>query len=184
MSVSYHFLASERDYQLVTSWFAALENEMTMKERPDGTWLYFREMAGKPLPDSEYINQETTPLVWISKPQKRSGILWTDAEVCFTATPLKSQFPELNKISMQFAKWLKQFDLIFAQKDNVTPEWSYYLEGGIQSVSEKLYALPDAMAALQNGRYFVHHRANEAVLETVVKALRLRGYEFDTNYPV
>jgi hypothetical protein len=184
MSVSYHFLASERDYQLVTTWFAALEYETTIKERPDGIWLYFRAMATESLPDSEHINQETTPLVWISKPKKRSDILWTDAEVCFTATLLKSQFPELNKISMQFAKWLKQFDLVFARKENVTREWNYYLEGGIRNFSEKLYALPDAMAALQKGRYFVHHRANDAVLDTVVKALRLRGYDFDTNYPV
>jgi hypothetical protein len=184
MSVSYHFLASERDYQLVTTWFAAFENKTTMKERPDGTWLYFREMTTVPLPDSEHINQEATPLVWISKPKKRSDILWSDGEVCFTATPLKSQFPELNKISMQFAKWLKQFDLVFARKDNVTPEWGYYLEGGIQNVSEKLYDLPDALAALQKGRYFVHHRANDAVLDAVAKALRLRGYDFDTNYSV
>jgi len=62
---------------------------------------------------------------------------------------------------MQFAKWLKQFDLVFARKKDITPEWSYYLEGGIQNFSEKLYALPDAMAALRKGRYFVHHRAND-----------------------
>lgn len=184
MSVAYHFLASERDFHLVTTWFSALENETTVSERPDGIWLYFREMTTAPLPNSEHINQKTTPLVWISKPKNRSGLLWTDAEVCFTATPLKSQFPELNKISMQFAKWLKQFDLVFAWTADVTPEWSYYLEGGIRGVSEKLYALPDAMAALRNGRYFVHHQANDSVLDKVAKALRLRGYDFDTIYPV
>lgn len=69
MSVSYHFLASERNYQLVITWFTALENKTTIVERPDGAWLYFREMTSKPLPDSEHINQETTPLVWISKPK-------------------------------------------------------------------------------------------------------------------
>ena len=57
MSVNYNFLASERDYQLVTTWFAAFENETTIKERTDGTWLYFREMTTAPLPDSENINQ-------------------------------------------------------------------------------------------------------------------------------
>lgn len=180
MAVRYYFLALEKDYESVTDWFAGLSNETTVLERPDGSWYYFRAMAKGPLLDAEDINQESTPLVWISKPQKRNGALWTNGEVIFTPTPLKPQFPELNKISIAFGKWLKQFDLVFSQKTNVQSEWAYYLEAGIQNFNDKLFALPMAMEALRNGQYFVHNQANPTVLDTVVKTLRLRGYNFDT----
>lgn len=184
MAVRYRFLASERDHQLVIDWFSALEHEMTVQAHPDGTWFYFRAMATQALPDAQQIDQQTTPLVWVSTPRKRQGLLWTDAEVCFTATALKSQFPQLHRIALAFATCLKQFDLVFSCKDEVTPSWNYYLEGGIQHASDNLYALPQAMDALRGGRYFVSHGANDAVVDTVTKALRLRGYEFDTHYPV
>lgn len=184
MPVRYRFLASEQDHRLVIAWFSALGHDMTVQEHQDGTWFYFRAMASQALPDAQHIDQGATPLVWVSKPGKRQGLLWTDAEVCFTATPLKSQFPQLHRIALSFATWLKQFDLVFSRKDEVTPGWNYYLEGGMQHASDNLYALPQAMDALRGGRYFVPHGANDAVIDTVTKALRLRGYEFDTHYPV
>ncbi|OBV41279.1 hypothetical protein [Janthinobacterium psychrotolerans] len=184
MAVRYRFLASEQDHHLVIDWFSALGHEMTVQAHPDGIWFYFRAMATQALPDAQQIDQKTTPLVWVSTPRKRQDLLWTDAEVCFTATPLKSQFPQLHRIALAFATWLKQFDLVFSRKDEVAPEWSYYLEGGLQNSGDNLYALPQAMDALRNGRYFVSHGANDTVVDTVAKALRLRGHAFDTHYPV
>lgn len=184
MAVRYHFLASEKDFTLIRDWFSGTGEELTVVDRPDGIWFYFRGMAIEPMPEHDKKDQQTLPLAWVSKPQNRNGMLWTDAEVCFTATPLKAQFPALNKISLSFAKWLKQFNVVYSQKGGSVSDWNYYLEGGIKSAAENLYALPDAMTALENGRYFVHHQANDFVIEKVVGILKLRGYDFNIAYPV
>lgn len=185
MAVPYHFLVSENDFELVGEWFDALGQEIGRHERRDGICLYFRAIAAEPLPKAEEIDQAKTPLVWLARPAIRQGILWTDAEVRFTPTPLRRQFPELNRISARFSKWLRQFDLVFSQKDtDGGSEWRFYLEGGIQNWCEQVYALPEAMAALRQGRYFVHHRASAPALDSIAKTLRLREYDFTTDYPV
>ena len=177
MAVRYHYLALEQDHQLVVDWFSALPDEVTVDDRPDRRLLYFRAMAAHPLPLDRAVDQEKTPFVFIEKPQRKRGTLWTDAEVHFSPTPLKSQFPGLQKISQSFADWIQQFDLVFSQKNTAQGEWLYFLEAGIQNYCAELYALPKAMAALRAGQYFVHHRASEDQLDVLAKSLRLRGYQ-------
>jgi hypothetical protein len=180
MAVSYTYLALEEDHQLVADWFSALPDEKTVNDRADRLLFYFRTMAARPLPLNDKIDPEKTPLVLIAKPHKIRGTLWTDAEVLFTPTPLKPQYPALQKISQAFAKWLKQYDLVFSQKNAAQSEWKYYLEAGIQNFDAELYALPRALAALQAGQYFVHHRASSGQLDTLGKSLKLRGYHVET----
>jgi len=179
MTTRYTYLAMENDHQLVADWFAALDEETSINDRADRTVYYFRALANEPLPVAENIDQKKTPLVFVVKPQRYRGSLWTDAEVLFTPTPLKSQFPKLHKINQSFAKWLKQFDLVFSQKSGGPTEWNYYLEAGIQNYDAELYALPSAMQALRSGQYFVHHQANSAQLDTLAQAVRLRGNHVD-----
>jgi len=179
MAVRYTYLALDEDHQAVADWFSALPHEVTVSDRPDRLLFYFRSMATRPLPVEDQIDQEKTPLVFIEKPQKKRGTLWTDAEVYFTPTPLKPQFPALQKISQSFAKWLREFDLVFSQKNAVQSEWRYFLEGGIQNFDAELRALPRAMAALRAGQYFVHHRVSAGQLDTLAKTLRLRGYHVE-----
>lgn len=177
MAVRYTYLALEEDHQLVADWFSALPDEVTVSDRSDRLLFYFRAMATRPLPTEEKIDQEKTPLVFVEKPQKKRGTLWTDAEVYFPATPLRPQFPGLQKISQSFAKWLRQYDLVFSQKNAAQSEWKYYLEAGIQNFDEELYALPHAFGALKAGQYFVHRRASDGALDVLAKSLRLRGYQ-------
>ena len=179
MAVRYHYLALGEDHQLVVDWFSALPDEVTVDERPDRCLLYFRAMAAQPLPLNGIVDQKKTPFVFIETPQKKRGTLWTDAEVYFSPTPLKPQFPGLQKISQSFAKWLRQFDLVFSKKNAALSEWLYYLEAGIQNFDEELYALPAAMAALRGGQYFVHHRASAGQLDVLMKSLRLRGHHVE-----
>lgn len=181
MAVRYTYLALEEDHQLVADWFSALSDEVTVSDRSDRLLFYFRAMATQPLPAEDKIDQEKTPLVFIEKPQKKRGTLWTDAEVYFTPTPLKPQFPALQKISQSFAEWLRGFDLVFTQKHALQSEWLYYLEAGIQNYCAELYALPKAMAALRAGQYFVHHGASHAQLDVLAKSLRLRGYHVEAE---
>ncbi len=131
----------------------------------------------QPLPLDIEIDQEKTPFVFIEKPQRRLGTLWTNSEVYFSATPLKQQFPALQKISNAFGKWLQQFELVFTQKESEKFDLKYYLEAGIQNYSEEVYALPHALAALRAGQYFVSNRASSSHLSTLAKTLRLRGYQ-------
>lgn len=179
MAVRYSYLAIDSDTQLICDWFASLEVELTVNDRLDRTVYYFRTLANDPLPHAEKIRQDQTPLVFVTKPQRIRGTLWTDGEVLFTPTPLKPQFPELHRISQSFAKWIKQFDMVFSQKPGGPSNWNYYLEAGIQNFDTALYALPRAMQALQSGQYFVHHRASAFQLDTLVKSLRLRDYAVD-----
>ncbi|MCX6955961.1 MAG: hypothetical protein NTV51_27800 [Verrucomicrobia bacterium] len=176
MAVRYSYLALEEDHRLVAEWFSALPEEVTVSDGPDRVLFYFHAMATKPLPTDGTIDQQTTPLVFVEKPRKKRGTLWTDAEVYFTPSPLKRQFPTLGKISQSFEKWLRGFDLVFAQKNAAQSKWTYYLEAGIQNYCEEVYALPEAMAALRSGQYFVHHRASAGALDTLARSLRLRGY--------
>ena len=177
MAVRYHYLALQDDYELVVDWFASLTHEISVDERSDRRLLYFRSMAKEPLPLHGEINQKATPFVFIEKPQIKLGTLRTDSEVYFSATPLKAQFPELQKISTGFLKWLRQYDLVFSREHADQSEWKYYLEGGIQNFTSELYALPSAMAALRKGQYFVHLRDSDGLLNTLSKTLALRGYK-------
>ena len=176
MSVRYSYIALENDHKMVADWFDALGDSKSVGDSPDHLVIYFREMAVEPLPPAEEVNQDKTPLVRIVKPQRRMLTLWTDAEVLFTPTPLKPQYPALQKISKSFAKWLQNFPIVHCPSSRTETGWEYYLEGGIQNFVPVLYALPEAMEALRTGRYFVHHRDNASVLETLARKLRLRGY--------
>jgi len=179
MAVRYTYLATDEDHRLVADWFTALPDEVTVSDRPDRLLFYFRAMATQPLPLDGSVEQDKTPFVFVEKPLKKRGTLWTDAEVYFPATPLRPQFPGLQKISQSFAKWLRQYDLVFSQQDAAKSEWKYYLEAGIQNLDEELYALPCAFAALKAGQYFVRRDASEGALDVLAKSLRLRGFHTD-----
>ena len=70
-------------------------DETTVNDRADRRLIYFRSMATQPLPSDDKIDQEKTPLVFIQKPQKKRGTLWSDAEVDFTlAIPAVSGAPK------------------------------------------------------------------------------------------
>jgi len=173
----FSYLALEDDFKLLTAWFAEVPHEVTVNERSDRLIYYYRGLAKQALTaDAE---QSKSPLVFIMKPQKRRRTLWTDGEVLFTPTPFRRQFPALHRTCQSFAGWLRSFDLVFGQKSGSPFAWNYYLEGGIQNSDAELFALPRAMEALRQGQYFVHYRDSQARLETLSKALRLRGYDVE-----
>jgi len=178
--VRYDYLAIGDDQKLIDGWFGSLDDEITVGEGPDGRWYYFREMATVPLPPSGQIDQQQTPLVLVQRPQLLFGTIWTGASVTFTPTPLRSQFPKLDRINKSFGKWLREFELVFShQRAAQVHDWSYYLEGGIMNRAKEIFALPESMNALRLGQYFVPHGINDASLDKLTKALRLRGVQFD-----
>jgi hypothetical protein len=92
----------------------------------------------------------------------------------FLPTPLARLFPKLNRISRKFSAWLRRFDCVFSP-GNVAGEWDYYLEGTLRNGGTPIYAMPQAMAALRSGQYFISGNDTDYVLDKLCRSLRLRG---------
>jgi hypothetical protein len=86
-----------------------------------------------------------------------------------------SKFPRLNAISRQFRRWLEQFPCVFSRRHGFVGEWDYYLEGSIRNYDTDICALPNAMAELRAGAYFVAEEDNDLRLEKICRMLDLRG---------
>jgi len=124
------------------------------------------------------VDIRKSPLVSVVLPQVRRGSLWTVGEVHFLPSPLARTFPPLARVSKRFRIWLAQFPLVFSRANDFESHWDYFLEGSIRNHMGDIFALPEGMQALNEGRYFVADDDNEYVVETVVKSLRLRGITF------
>ena len=185
MGTTHRFLGVDDDADLLLNWFRNLP------ERPEETptdsgsiVLYFRSVG--PLvyttsePERGAIDEKRSPIVTLFLPRRKRGVLWTAGEVHFLPTPLRKVSPELDSISRRLGQWLAQFDRVFSLKPPVH-EWDYFLEGGIPSRDQPVFALPNAMAALRAGTYFVEHDTTDSVLDKLCKALRLRGVACDGN---
>jgi len=177
MTERFSYLALEDDFKLLTEWFGKVPHEVTVNERSDRLVYYYRGLAKQEL--TADVDQSKSPFVFVMKPQKRRRKLWTDGEVLFTPTPFRRQFPALHRTCQSFAEWLRSFELVFGQKSGAPSAWNYYLEGGIRNSDAELFALPQAMEALRQGQYFVHYRDNQHRLETICKALQLRGHDVE-----
>jgi hypothetical protein len=168
------------DQKLIDNWFGALDEEATISESSEGRWYYFRQMALVPLPPAGQVDQQSTPLVLLQRPQSVLGTIWTGGSVIFTPTPLRSQFPKLDRINRLFGKWLRDFELVFSHQPAAQAHnWDYYLEGGIMNCAKEIFALPEAMNALRRGQYFVRHGINASSLDQLSRQLRLRGVNFE-----
>jgi hypothetical protein len=138
--------------------------------RDGGVFFYFREIG--PLDDDD----EKSPLVSVLLPLRKRGVLLTCGEVHFRTTPM-SLFPQMGAVNREFRKWLAQFPCVFSRRPGFDAEWDYYLEGSIQNFDADIYALPNAMDALQRGSYFVAQNDTDARLDQIVRQLDLRGVE-------
>jgi hypothetical protein len=73
---------------------------------------------------------------------------------------------------------LRAFPLVFKQPrlpEASGGEWDYYLEGLVRNVSEEIFALPEGMAALERGQYFIWQGVSEGNLDALLRMLKLRG---------
>lgn len=66
---------------------------------------------------------------------------------------------------------------MFSNKPGSANEFDYYLEGSIRNYDPPLYAFPSGLAALTQGQYFVSDDDEAPRLESICKALRLRGID-------
>lgn len=179
MTTTFYVLEAPGEQQ-VLEWFRALPE--APHERGEGAFklLHFRSIGDLTFDEGTgKIDGASSPIVTIFEPCVLRGALWTVCEVIFRTEHLRSRFPALARIQKRFKAWIESHSVVWDQRDDDGCSSGYYLEGGIKNVAERVYALPSGLAAYEQGRYFVAHRTNDAVLDRTCKMLRLRGVECD-----
>lgn len=176
MSVTYRFIADPTEPSEVVGWFRSLDAPAEETATGYGFVLYFRELGPISYLSDGSINAEASPVVTIVLPSVRRGALWTVGAVHFRPTPLRSQFPALHRISQSFKSWLSSHDCVFSNERRDNPH-GYYLEGSTQNDDAPIYSFASGLKALESGRYFVSHLDTPPRLESICKALRLRGVQ-------
>jgi hypothetical protein len=176
MGTTYRFVAAPSEPSEVLGWFRSLPSPPEEVPAKHGATLYFRESGPLNYGVDGRIDPKSSPVVTVFLPQIRRGSLWTVGEVHFLATPLRQQFPALYRVSSAFSKWLADLPCVYTNKRKEN-EFGYYLEGSVKNHDEPVYAFDSGLSALQSGRYFVGERDNDSVLNSLCKALRLRGVE-------
>ena len=176
MGTTYRFIASPSEASEVLKWFRALPSPPEEIPTEHGATLYFRECGPLTNGVNGCIDPKSSPVVTVFLPSIRRGCLWTVGEVHFLATPLRQKFPALHKVSSAFSKWLATFSCVYSNKRQEN-EYDYYLEGSITHYDPPVYAFDSGLNALQSGRYFVGDSDNDYVLDSLCKALQLRGVD-------
>jgi hypothetical protein len=172
MGTTFTFLALGDDCEEVPKWFAGLSPSPAWIDTDDGAWIWF-ETLGPLNRVNGSIDTQSSPVVSYFRPVRRRGVLWTAAELHFLATPLRRTFPELHQVSRKVHKWLGGIEPVWPLEG----KWDYYLEGSLRNVATEISAFPEAASALRSGQYFVSHGDTPARLDTLCKALRLRGVD-------
>jgi hypothetical protein len=178
MAATLRFIASPKEEQLLLNWFMALPEPPETFSRSDGVALFFRNLGPLFMTATNQIDATRSPVVLVIFPQTRHDVLWTVAEVQFLAERMSGSFPKLQKVLTGFRKWARNFPVVFRQPkfpETSGGPWDYYLEGSVRNVSDEVFALPEGMASLENGRYFVWQGDSEVRLDSVMRMLRLRG---------
>jgi hypothetical protein len=174
VSSTVRYLAVDGEDAIVSDWFGRLDPEPVRSATARSTTLYFRDHGPLTFDSNGDIDPRASPVAtWFPSRQRRS-ILWSAGEVHFLATPLRAQFPRLDRIRSQFVTWLSQFELVH---DRPPGDWDYYLEGSIRQYASRVYALRGASAGLRRGTYFVADDDNERALERICRSLALRGVQ-------
>jgi len=175
MGVTFRYLATESDGDIVPNWFSELANPPERVATDRGVVMFFRELGpliGPPGP----VDGKSSPIVNLFAPRRRRGVLLTAGEVHFLPTPLRKRFPALHKVSQDFSRWLGQFPCVHSRSSQ-PGEWDYFLEGSIRNFDTDVFALPGAMTALRAGHYFVAVDDSNDRVDRLCKSLRLRGVE-------
>ena len=173
MATTYYFLSAPTE-QDVLNWFRGQAEAAEEHPNDDRVLLFYRQYG--PLAQTSDGSPDATmsPLVSIFFPKVRRSTLWTVGEVHFLYKS-KAGFSDLERLRGRFQKWLQSHPIAWERQQDGREGYGYYLEGGIQNIAEKVFALPTGGAALEVGQYFVAEGAGDYELDRICKALRLRG---------
>jgi len=176
MGSTLRYLAVDGEDAAILDWFDQLDTPPLRVAIERGVVLYFRELGALVYDDTGRVDPSASPIATVVPARSVRSILWTAGEIHFPATPIRSLFPELDRIRRHFGKWLGHFTTVY---EGSPGNWDYYLEGSIRNFDATVFAMPRAMAALERGTYFVADDDNEIVLDTLCRGLALRGVTCD-----
>jgi len=177
---TYFFLESPDEQSVVLQWFLDLDTPPQVADTESGDIaLHFGDVGPLAFLADGSIDVTNSPVVLLRPAVVRRGLLWTRGEVHFLANR-QGAAARLENVGRRLSKWLRGFDCVFDEHDRNASEYLYWLEGSIQN-GKSLWALPSAMKELRRGRYFVAKDDTEARLDTLAKALALRGAEFPST---
>lgn len=175
MGTTHRFIADPSQPSEVLEWFRSLD-EAPVEARTDrGIVLYFSAQGPLAYQGSGNIDERSSPIVTIFLPRARRGELWTVGEAHFLSTPLR-RFPSLQKVNLAFGRWLSRLQCVYSNGRSES-DFNYYLEGSIRNYDTPVFAFDSGLRSLQDGRYFVADDDSEARLDSLCRALRLRGIE-------
>jgi len=106
-------------------------------------------------PKVPLIKHDESPLVIYDHPVKRESDVWVCASVTFTPKNMNKTFPELNKISLSFNKYIRSFGLVYSWDGREELHKYPNQTKGFDGYCIKVYALPEARSLLTNGALFV-----------------------------
>ena len=177
MSASYRFIEDPSSASSVLQWFRERPDAPEEVPTPRGLVLNFRAMGALVKRPDGAVDARLSPVATLFPCRVQRAALWTVGEVHFLSGELKTGFPALHALKQDFARWLRQHELVFSNKPGAAAAWNHWLEGSVRNHDGPVYALPTGMSALQQGRYFVSDGESPAVLERVCATLRLRGID-------
>lgn len=109
MGVTYRFLAIDSEYQRVIDWFSDRPERPTVVGTDSGVNIHFSAFGPLARTTAGQVDTKRSPLVNVFLPQLKRGILWTAGEIHILATPLKKQYPPLQRVSAALREWLREF---------------------------------------------------------------------------
>jgi hypothetical protein len=176
MGTTYRFIADPIEESQVLQWMRSLTPKPIESPTKGGVVLYFKHL-GPLLHDSKGgIDASQSPIVSIVHPRIRRTKLWTVGEVHFLATRLRETFPELQKVSTAFLKFLSSHECIYSNRREENP-FDYYLRGSIMNCDSPVYALESGMTAIKNSQFCVADDDSDWTVELVCRALSSLGIE-------
>ena len=176
MGATHRFIADPTEPSETLEWFRSLSQAPIETPSERGFVLSFPTHGSLSYRPDGSIDPGGSPVATVFLPRVRRGQLWTVGEVHFLSTSLRQKFPSLHKVNSSFGKWLSQLECVYSNKRPENP-FGYYLEGSVKDYDLPVFAFGSGLRALQNGRYFVADGDNEARLDSLCKALRLRGVD-------
>lgn len=174
MATTYYYLSPPGESD-VLDWFKSQPEESEEFSSPERMLLFYRQFGPLAQNAKGGVDAFSSPLISIYPPKTRRSALWTMGEVHFCSKG--GLFPKLERLRRRFQGWLWEKPVVWERKHDGTEGYGYYLEGSIKNIADTVYAFPAGLSAFQSGQYFVAEHDNEGVIDTLCKALRLRGVD-------
>ncbi len=139
------------------------------------------ELRNRESPEVPQVNEYESPVVGLSPPAERLRGVWSATDLWFPTPKLKDRFPTLARFNGQFQRWLRRYPLVL--DGSVRERFCEYPDQmiGFSGFVIKVFALPHAVAHLQNGGFFAHNLTTEKQFEDFISRMKLRGIEIGSG---